>query len=374
MVVTMLLIGLAALNTAAPLLYLMFSMMCAFFVLSALLASNSIRRLEATRQCPRVWQAQLPMRVTLRLHNNKLLTSSYSLRVTDVLQDGSALGAAFFDMVPPQGRSSTQDYECLFLRRGVYRLRDIELATRFPFGLIERVLRFDSPAEVLVLPQSIPLGEAVEKARTDLGDYESHRRGAGAGLYGLRNYTPEFSARDIHWKVSARRGSLVVREYEAEERRRASVVLDNRLPDPTNAEQALDFEKAVILAASVVEWLVETGHEVELRTASGIVGFGSGLPHLTRCRRCLARIEAIPPGHGDATLLYGGEEGVVLFPILTGPPVPSEQDRHPLSIRQFPTELGRALGAGESRDSDDLHRWRKGSAVGPVRESEEARR
>jgi uncharacterized protein (DUF58 family) len=344
MVATMLLIGLAALNTAAPLLYLMFSMMCAFFVLSAMLATNSIRRLSVDREAARVWLAGQPMPVTIRVRNGKRLTSSCSLRIEDVLEDGTVQGAVFFDLVPPGGQPAIQRYECVFLRRGLYRMRELELATRFPFGLIERVLRFRAPAEVLVLPQSISLGKRIEQARADLGEYQGNRRGQGAGLYGLRAYTPEFSARDIHWKISARRGQLVVREYEAEERRRAVVVLDNRIAEPQDAEAAEKFEMAIILATSVVEWLLANDHEVELRTASGIVAFGSGLPHLTRCRRCLAQLMPIPPGESVAnTLLHGGEEGVVLFPILMGPSQTAEIDCHPVSVTDYQPQLMAAL-------------------------------
>ena len=95
LVVTMSLIGLAALNTAAPLLYLLFSMMCAFFVLSALLASNTIRGLTVERRVPRLWPAQTPFRVEIFIRNSKKLTSSYSIRVSDQLERGGLMGAVF---------------------------------------------------------------------------------------------------------------------------------------------------------------------------------------------------------------------------------------------------------------------------------------
>ncbi len=346
MVATMLLIGLAALSTAAALLYLMFSMMCAFFVLSALLATNSISNLTVRRESSRVWQAGVPYRVSLKIRNGKLFSPSHSLRLQDFLADGTLMGAAFFDVVGPKGTLARRDYECVFLRRGVYRFARLVLATRFPFGLIERVLSFDRPGEVLVLPQSIKVDERMAEARADLGDFQSQRRGMGTGLYGLREYTPELSARDIHWKVSARRGRLMVREYESEERRRAIVILDNRRPEEDVAGFEEAFERAVILAASVIEWLCLSEHEVELRTASGIVGFGTGLAHLNRCRRSLARLPVIPHAEGDEHLLRGGEEGVVLFPILAGPPAAAQPGWHPLSILEFEGELAAALGSG----------------------------
>ncbi len=354
MVAIMMLIGLAALNTAAPLLYLMFSMLCAFFVLSALLASNSINRLSINRICPRIWQARVPLMVELRLKNAKRLTSSYSLRVEDRLENEQTLGAVFFDHAPPKNIPTAETYECLFLKRGVYRLNNLKLATRFPFGLIERIFIIEQKTEVLVLPQGIPISNRMEQARTDLGDYQSHQKGFGAGLYGLRKYTPEVSARDIHWKISARRGELIVREYESEERRRASVILDNRIPSEDRSGFDERFEKSIVLAASVIDWLCANGHEVELRTASGIIGFGAGLPHLTRCRRCLARLTMIEPSEGDSSMLFGGEEGVVCFPILLKGTEVAIPGRHPISIDEFIPELKAAFEPDGSRQSSTL--------------------
>ncbi|MDX9976176.1 MAG: DUF58 domain-containing protein [FCB group bacterium] len=348
LVATMLLIGLAALNTAAPLLYLMFSMMCSFFILSALLASNTIRGISIRRRIPRVWQARMPLLVELRLRNNTRLTSSYSLRGHDKMADGETLGAAFFDYIPPRRSETAQEYECYFRKRGVYRLKQIEVATRFPFGLIERVLKFDQPAELLVLPQTISVSAHMEEARVDLGDYQSHQKGLGSGLYGLRGYTPEFPARDIHWKISARRGNLVVREYESEERRRAIVILDNRIQRTQQREMADAFERAIVLTASVVEWLCQTDHEVELRTASGIVGFGTGGGHVARCRRALARLEMVDPADGDSHLLTGGDDGVINFPVLMAGHGTRGPGMFPVSIDEFSEDLRKALGGDDT--------------------------
>lgn len=348
MVAAMLLIGMAALNTGAPLLYLVFSMMCSFFILSALLAANTMRGLSAERSVARVWPALQPMTATLGLRNRKLLTASYSMRVQDMAQDGSVVGAVFFDKLPPGAALQTQTYECRFLRRGVQQLARIDVATRFPFGLIERRISFDHTAEILVLPPMIVLDSNLREALAELGDFEAPQKGRGSSLYGLRDYTPDFPARDIHWKVSARRGHLVVREYESEERRRACVVLDNRrgkLSSSSEEEAKLALEMGIILAASVVSWLCEHGHEVELRTASGVVGYGSGASHVLRCRRVLAMLELLPSeGLGGHDTLRGGIPGALTIPILASDGNPTNTERVVVGIREHREKLMEALG------------------------------
>lgn len=353
MVGAMLLIGLAALNTAAPLLYLMFSIICAFFVFSALLATNTVRRIEVARRTPHTWLAGKPAPVWLRIRNRKLFSSSFSLRVHDHLENGEIVGSTFADRVAPRGVAQNLYYECVFRRRGVYQFNTIEVATRFPFGLIDRQLFFQSPERLLVLPQVINVNSLMEEARAELGDFESHHKGVGSGLYGFREYTPEQSAKDIHWKISARRGELMVREYESEERRRASVTLDNRVPSgPVPDGFSDDFEKAVILAASVIDWLVKRDHEVELRTASGVVGFGGGITHITRCLRALATIDPVPYETAPRFNPINADPTVVTIPILIQGNARRARGIFPVSTRDFSRELEKALhGDGKQAPS-----------------------
>lgn len=359
LVATMMLIGLAALSTAAPLLYLMFSMMCSFFVLSALMANSSIRHLDVSREMPRVWQAQTPLRVALKIRNRKPFLTSYSLRVQDVLSDGRVLGGAYFDAVEPRGRDASQEYETIFLHRGEFRLVGIRVSTRFPFGLIERHLFYDAPGDLLVLPQRISLESVLERAKSDLGEHQSSARGHGAGLYGLRAYELGMSARDIHWKLSAKRGDLVIREYEAEERRRAAVVLDNVVAEDQRELARDRFEKAIVLANSAIQWLTDNKHEVELRTASGVIGYGTGPAHVTRCRRTLARLEMVGTEHGNRALLVAGADGAVVFPILLEGREPASQGRFPLSVDEFDRPLKTAF---EAKD----HLWEEEAGARPA--------
>jgi uncharacterized protein (DUF58 family) len=352
LVTTMLLVGLAALNTGAPLLYLLFSIMCAFFVFSAVLATNTIKGIWVEREMPQTWMAGLPLPVTLKLRNRKFFTPSFSLRVHDHLFGGEVVGSAFADRVPPRNHDHRQTYEALFLQRGVYEFDTIEVATRFPFGLIDRQLHFKCPERLLVLPQVIPMDRVMATARTELGEQESRMKGAGSGLYGFRQYTAEMSAKDIHWKISARRGELMVREYESEERRRASVVLDNRHEAELLPGALVDsFERAVVLTASVIDWLVKHGHEVELRTASGVVGFGGGSAHITRCLRALAFLELLPPTASPGHSLWSPDPTVVTIPILSKGRMARSEGVFPLSVEDFTRELAEAFQPPRTHDA-----------------------
>ena len=80
------------------------------------------------------------------------------------------------------------------------------------------------------------------------GEIESHQRGRGAGLYRIRDYEPEDSARHVDWKASAKSGELKVREYAREDERSVCIVFDNPAPGVLEESQ---YERAVHLAASI---------------------------------------------------------------------------------------------------------------------------
>ncbi len=297
-VVVTLVIGLAALNTAAQLLFLIFALMCSFWTLSAVLATASMRGLQIERSAPWIATAATPVAVELTIRNRKKSADSHSLRVIDQLRDDTVVGASFFVRV---GRVSSvsRSYECMFPRRGRYEFGDITIATRFPFGLIERTMTRKRPREVVILPRTIDAVGILQSARVDLGDQEVNIKGRGSGLFGIRAYIPGESARDIHWRVTARTGTLMTREYETEEKRRASILIDNRLGAEAGSAERERFEQAIVLAGSLAGRLLEQGHQVELLTADGKVAFGMGPAHLRRCLRALAMLEArIGGDHG----------------------------------------------------------------------------
>lgn len=309
-----LVVGFAAMNTAAQLLYIMFSLMCGFLVLSAISANANYRGIAIERRAPRIAEAQRPVAATMTARSHKRFVTSFSLQIFDSLAVGRLLGAVFIDRIPPRGEVS-RDYLVVFPRRGVVRLGELSLHTRFPFSLIERRSWRAASSEILVLPQVIDVSGLMREIEADLGEIEINRRGRGTGLYNIREHERGDSSRDIHWKVSARRGRLMVREYEAEEHRKASVILDNRCADIDDPESIHDFERAVILSSSVLAHMCREGHQVELRTGAGIVAYGTGEQHLLRCRRALASIAPVPSDDPMARrfLTRSGESSVTIF-------------------------------------------------------------
>lgn len=287
-------IGFAAMNTGTNLLYLILSIMLSLLITSGVLSTVTLRSIEVDRIVPKHIAAgeQFPIRLLIR--NRKRLFASYSLRVSDHLDTNECIGSIFLMKVDKQDQAKTF-YFCAFPRRGVYTLKSLQVSSRFPFGFFERSVTFMRPREIVIYPQILNITQFLEASHVDFGEHDRGRKGPGTSLYGLREYQSGDSARFIHWKVSAKTAKLMIREFEREEKHKVSLFLSNSSAhhkDPHIQEQ---FEKAIVMVASVAHHLIYNEYQVQLFTASGKIPFATGINHLYRILRALAMIQLLPP-------------------------------------------------------------------------------
>jgi uncharacterized protein (DUF58 family) len=115
-------------------------------------------------------------------------------------------------------------------RVGKFCIHGLSLEVRGSPGLFEVPLAFANPLGIEVLPH--PLATFIGSARggrsrlfADSGAV-ARRPGAGSELYELREHVSGDAFKHIAWKASARRGRLLVREFEREDRDVVWLVLD----------------------------------------------------------------------------------------------------------------------------------------------------
>jgi uncharacterized protein (DUF58 family) len=106
------------------------------------------------------------------------------------------------------------------------------------------------------------------------GALESLSKGRGQDLYALRGYVANDSVRHVHWKASARSGSLMVREFTREDDCRVLLVLDPHISSvlkvessPTAQTAAERFERAVTLCAALTWHFYERNALLQFRSA-----------------------------------------------------------------------------------------------------------
>lgn len=303
-------IGLAALNTGNNLLYLLLAMMLSLIVTSGILSEHCLRRLAMRRVLPDHLFANSPETVTLSITNRQPRLPSFSLRVRDII-DNKAVERGIHILHLPAGASVSQSYPVLFTRRGRRRIDGVTVQTRFPFGLFIKGANFFLVSDLVVYPELCPLPERLVHDLAVLGyDHAISQRGAGIGLYNLREYQHGDDSRSIHWKTSARQSRLIVKETEREDVRQVTLALPTAVPKDRAPE---GFEQAVSLTASLAAHFHRQGFAVRLLVGAQEVthghghGYGQGMsePHLSRLFHALALCESVPVGQADEAALDG---------------------------------------------------------------------
>ncbi|MFW6157098.1 MAG: DUF58 domain-containing protein, partial [Armatimonadota bacterium] len=119
-------------------------------------------------------------------------------------------------------------------------------------------------------------------------------RGEGTELYGTRPFVPGDDLRRVDWNATARRGQLIVREYERAEATDAAIILDLDRAVHLGRGNDATIERAVKLAASISAQLLDRGSSVGL-VASNEEDWSiapSAAPHQTaRLMDALARVQ-----------------------------------------------------------------------------------
>ena len=278
-----LVIGLAATNTGNNLLYLMVAMLLAFLAVSGLLSEQSLRRVRLEREMPERVYAGTPAAFGATLLNRKRWMTSFALHLKEANPASGSGVHRFFLAIPPDG-SETWLYTLTFPRRGLQYLPGLILSTRYPFGLFDKIARPALIKPILVYPAVRTLPPAEVPAALGLGSQERHRRGRGAGLYNLRPYRAGDDLRLVHWKTSARAGSLVLKELEDEEHPQVCVIME----DPPVDASADQVEADLSYVASLAAHAIRGGAQIEVVTAEGTSGLGAGERHLDRILERLA--------------------------------------------------------------------------------------
>jgi uncharacterized protein (DUF58 family) len=295
-------VGLAAVNTGNNILYLLFAMMLSLIIVAGLFSERSLARLSASRSLPlRLFaDARTPYRISLA--NGRRWMPAFSLRVCE---HGGGLRLVTPELRCPRleaGAAIVLDTTITFRDRGLHRLEGVAVTTTFPFGLFEKTIRLAADTQVLVYPAIGSPPRAPSRPSVDDGPSGALR--GTVGVSRIREYQAGDDPRLIHWKHSARRAKLVVREPEPEGTRTVVIVFSNRVPPHPLSIHRDWFEDAVRMTASLADRGLRQGQEVLLATWDGVSRPGRGAAHLERLLRTLATIRPSAPRPGDRLVAW----------------------------------------------------------------------
>lgn len=181
-----------------------------------------------------------------------------------------------------------------FTARGRHRIGPMVGDSSYPFGVVRvtRSVADDGAVRVLPAVGAVDL-EMFRRwlVRHGAGDANTRRPTryplAGQGdVRGVRPYRPGDSPRDVHWKTTARRGQLLIREYDQAEPLDLVLVVDPWVPADRDPSADLRLEWALSLTMTLGKAWCEAGYVTDVTLVipgpSLIVETGRGSPGFVR--------------------------------------------------------------------------------------------
>jgi len=224
--------------------------------------------------------------------------------------------------VPSLGRGASRAVEYLLPtdRRGIHPIGPLTIGHTDPLRLLSAGRAVATQSVLTVHPAwhavpPMPLG----RSRNMDGPTTEAAPQGGIAFHSLREYRAGDDRRLIHWRSSARTGTLMVRHLVVPTEPRMVIVLDTQ-----SAAYSGDlFEEAVRVAASLAVSVVAGGFPLDLRTTDGRrETAGAGVGDGRRALDLLAAVRATPDDPGLTAMagldLIGSEDDGVSLTVVTG--------------------------------------------------------
>lgn len=181
----------------------------------------------------------------------------------------------FKGMIAAWGRRDF-DYQVRPVARGVYRYGAINALVSSPIGLVERRFRLDADKEVAVYPSYLQLRKyellAISNRLTLAGVKRIRRVAHQSEFERIKEYVPGDDRRTVNWKATARRGRLMVNQFQDEKAQQVFSLID------TGRVMKMPFEGLSLLDYAINAALVISSIAMRKEDRAGLITF-SNKPH-----------------------------------------------------------------------------------------------
>jgi uncharacterized protein (DUF58 family) len=226
--------------------------------------AKTLYGLTTNRRLPRSMHARKPFDIELNISNPKRWLGTWLVLAQDrlvhvpsntAIRTNSQGIGLLYPSIPPNC-TRVQKYRCVVQRRGLYRFLGTELTTRFPMGLMRGILPPLGGGTFVVQPaigRLLPGWQDLFEVHESAANHRRTRSMSDEGdFFGLRAYRHGDSPRWIHWRSSARRDELVVKQFQREDSRELVVLLDLFRGPSRSKEERESQQKSEDLAVEFV--------------------------------------------------------------------------------------------------------------------------
>src|SRR4029077_11253434 len=247
-------------------------------------------RLKARREVKERLQVGVQGRVDVVVQATR---NTPTLTINDAF-DGGRRAARLLLAPLHTGEEARAAYRFPTDRRGRFEVGPLRATITDPFGLVQGSRRVLGAEQVIVYPRVRDLLPPPETGGLDLDREQPQVRSRiepSGEFHTLREYAPGDDLRLVHWRSTARRGHLMLRQTEPRRRTPVLVMLDVR----PGAFDRASFERAVEACASIVTAIDRTARPVEVMLGTGTPIGTQGRRHLDTVMDELAVLEPHGP-------------------------------------------------------------------------------
>jgi uncharacterized protein (DUF58 family) len=231
--------------------------------LDALLAWRPL--VKVSRATPEVLSIGRTNAVTLTLASRARRDLTVLVR-DDLFEDATSEELPLSVEVPALGKATAR-YHVRPNRRGAFQLGDHHVRYRSPLGLWIRQLRLSDKTDVKVYPdvQAVRTYDLLAVSNREQSLFRSTpRRGGESEFERLREYRREDEFRAIDWKATARKGSIIAREYQLESNQSILFVIDGGRLMSAEADGLSLFDHALNATLMLAHVAARNGDNVGL--------------------------------------------------------------------------------------------------------------
>lgn len=195
-------------------------------------------------------------------------------------------------------------------RRTILQVGPVRSVRGDPVGLLRRQVKWTDPVELYVHPKTVQLDESAPGLIRDLeGITTRDLTNSDIAFHALRDYVAGDDRRYIHWKSSARTGTLMVRQFE---QTRRSVLALGLSTSPDDYADPAEFETAISILGSLglqavrdeMDVVVQTSKQaLAATTGKRLLDGLSGIEWSPRHDRFIDLAATIAQQHGGASVI-----------------------------------------------------------------------
>jgi uncharacterized protein (DUF58 family) len=250
------------------LIYLISSLLFALLITDYILSLFYLRGISIIRFCPTHVARGKNFSIELIIKNSSKF-SKYLLNVTDGGFGAEGLLPYHLPVIIKINSKSQVilKYSTNIKARGIYFIRFSAIESAFPLGfwIVKKI--YPILSKVVVYPEFYEIPYFIVSyrgVRPEFAGTTSNKLGKGGDFYQIREFQPGDNFKYIHWKSTAKKAKLMVRDFERFVMSNITIILDSSRELFIGIGRESNFEYAIMASATIANKALSRRYHVDL--------------------------------------------------------------------------------------------------------------